>query len=227
MTDPKTGRLLSKDGSALITDEVYNTLISSLGAVLSVVGTLFLLHRAISVGLPWHLVGFSVYGLGLIGMFTASALHHGINASPETEHLLRQLDYYAIFVMIAGSFTPFCLILLRNRLGWFVLGLVWVITVVGIAIKALRPHAPRWFITSLYLAMGWLGVLIAKPIYEAIHWQGLAAMMLGGIFFTVGAVIYLLEKPNPSPGRFGFHEIWHCCVFAGAASHFYIMSCCL
>lgn len=222
-----TKPLLSKDGSVHITDEVYNTIISGLGAVLSTIGVAFLIHRAWTEEQPWALLGFSIYGFGLINMFVCSALHHGVDGSPKTNHHLRQLDYFAIFVMIAGTFTPFCLILLRNLLGWIVLGVIWALAVAGIAFKAFYPHAPRWLLLSLFIGMGWLGLLIAKPISLAIHWQGLSAMLLGGVFFTAGGVIYGLEKPNPFPGKFGFHEIWHCFVLAGAASHFYIMYCCL
>ena len=227
MHEPKTGQLLSKDGSIHVTDEFYNTLISSLGAVLSVIGVVLLVSRAHGLGNSWAVLGFSVYGMGLINVFTSSALHHGVNGSPRTNHLLRQFDYFAIFIMIAGTFTPFCLIFLKNSLGWTVLGLVWSVAFIGITLKALYPLIPKWFLLSLYIGMGWLGLLIAKPVYQAIHWQGLVAFFLGGIFFTGGGLIYGLEKPNPFPGKFGFHEIWHCLVLAGAASHFYIMVRCI
>ena len=221
MGAPKPSRLLSKDGSVQITDEICNTLISSLGAALSAIGSAVLVYRAWAAGDFRQLLGFSIYGLGLTAMFAASALHHGVNGSPRTNHLLRQFDYYAIFIMIAGSFTPFCLILLRDR--WFVLGLVWALAITGIIVKALFPHVSRWVMLSIYIGMGWLGLLIAGPIYRAIPWQGFLMFLLGGLFFTVGGVIYGIEKPNPIPGRFGFHEIWHSFVLAGAASHFYVI----
>ena len=227
MHEPKTGRLLSKDGSTHVTDEFYNTLISGLGTALALIGSLLLIHKAQMTGQVWHVVAFSVYGFGATNMFLSSTLHHGVNGSPETNHLLRQLDYFAIFIMIAGTFTPFCLILLRNSLGWNVLGIVWALAVIGIVLKAAYPHAPRWLMLSLYIGMGWLGLVIAKPMYQAIHWQGLSALLLGGFFFTVGGLIYGLEKPNPFAGKFGFHEIWHGFVLAGTASHFYIMYRCL
>ncbi|EKD42326.1 MAG: hypothetical protein ACD_73C00201G0002 [uncultured bacterium] len=227
MLDSNAKPRLSKDGSTIVTDEIYNTLISSMGAILSVIGVALLVYRAQSNGNFWSVLGLSVYGFALINMFTSSALHHGINGSPQTNHILRQLDYFAIFIMIAGTFTPFCLIFIRNFVGWSVLGLVWSIGVIGIFIKAIYPNIPRWLLTSIYIGMGWLGILIAKPVYQAIHWRGLSAFLLGGILFTIGGVIYALEKPNPVPGKFCFHEIWHCFVLAGAASHFYMMYACL
>lgn len=214
-------RRLSKDGSVHVTDEFYNTAISSFGALVSLIGITFLVFKARQLNLYWHAWGFLVYGFGLVLMFLSSALHHGINGSPRTDFHLRQLDYYAIFVMIAGTFTPFCLVLMRNSFGNTILTLVWTLAVLGIFLKIIFPHIHRYYLTGIYIFMGWLGVLLIKPMYEALHIHGLTIFFLGGIFFTVGGAIYALEKPNPFPGRFGFHEIWHCFVFAGAASHFY------
>lgn len=227
MQNPKIPQLLSKDGSIHITDEVYNTLLSSVGALLFIIGVTALVYRSYKIGNFWAVVGFSVYGFGVISTFITSALHHGVNGSPKTNHLLRQLDYYAIFLMIAGSFTPFCLIHLRNGLGWTVLGLIWGLAILGITLKALYPHISKWFLLSLYIGMGWLAMVIAKPIFQVIHWEGMFGILLGGFFFTAGGLIFGLEKPNPFPGKFGFHEIWHCFVLAGAASHFYVMYWCV
>ncbi len=124
--------------------------------------------------------------------------------------------------MIAGSFTPICLILFRNTLGWSVLTLVWTLSILGIFLKMFFPHLPKWLSTALYIGMGWMGILLAKPIYEILP-QILIPLIAGGLFFTVGAVIFFLEKPNPLPGKFGFHEIWHLFVLAGAVSHYFIM----
>lgn len=214
--------LLSKDGSVHITDEFYNTLISSVGAVLSVIGVILLMKQSWASGRPGSVLAFSIYGFGLVNMFLWSALHHGVDGSPRTNHWLRQMDYFAISVMIAGTFTPFCVILLRNSMGWTVLGVVWALAAATILIKAAYPEAPRWLLTSLYIGMGWLGLAIVSPIYRH-NPTGLGVVVLGGLFFTVGGVIYGSEKPNPFPGRFGFHEIWHLLVLAGAASHFFVM----
>lgn len=214
---------LSKDKSIHVTDEVYNTVISGFGAFLSVIGCAFLLYRAQAYGETVVTISFLIYSIGLVNMFLSSALHHGVNGSEKVNHALRQFDYFAIFIMIAGTFTPFCLILLDTLLSKWVLGIVWTIAIGGIALKALFPHAPKWLTLSLYLGMGWLSVLVAKPIFFALSWQGVTALVTGGLLFTVGGFIYGLERPNPFPGKFGFHEIWHCFVLAGAGSHFYVM----
>lgn len=218
---------LSKDGSIRVTDEVYNTRISGLGAVLAVFGVAYLLWRSHAMASQVRVLSFAVYGIGVLSVFVTSALHHGVNGSPRTNHILRQLDYCAIFLMIAGTFTPFSLLLVGGRLGSDVLALVWALAVAGIASKLLYPGMPKWVTLAMTLGMGWLALLVVKPIYTAIHLQGLVGLIAGGAFFSVGGLIYGLEKPNPFPGTFGFHEIWHCCVLAGAASHFYLLTLCL
>jgi hemolysin III len=214
---------LSKDGSVHVTDEVYNTVISALGAVLAVIGTGHLLWRSYLIGSAVHVVSFLVYGLGVLSVFVTSALHHGVNGSPRTNWILRQLDYFAIFLMIAGTFTPICLLFVKSPLGVHVLQLVWALAVASIASKAIYPALPKWVTLAMALGMGWLGVLLLQPVYASIHLSGVLALAAGGVFFTGGGLIFGLERPNPVPGKFGFHEIWHCCVLAGAASHFSIM----
>ncbi|MDO8526108.1 MAG: hemolysin III family protein [Deltaproteobacteria bacterium] len=217
-------RRLSKDGSTHVTDEVFNTCSSGIGAVLAVIGVTLLLYQAWAMHKPWHFLGFAVYGFGLISLFTLSALHHGINGSPKTEHTLRQLDYFAIFLMIAGSATPFCTILLRDTLsGRVVLVVLWTLSIIGILIKGFFPNIPKWFTTGLYLGMGWVGVTVFYPAYQMINWKADLLLAIGGLAYTGGAVLYYLEKPNPFPGKFGFHEIWHLCVLTGAATHFCVM----
>ncbi len=215
-------RKLSKDGSIHVTDEFYNSLISGFGAFLALIGSYLLISHSLQQHKFWHLIGFTIYGLALFNLFITSALHHGVNASEKTEALLRRLDYYAIFLMIAGSFTPVCLILFRNTLGWSILSLVWAASLFGIFLQMYFPDLPKWISLSLYIGIGWLGVLLAKPIYLLLP-QVLYLLIGGGLFFTFGSVIYFFEKPNPFPGKFGFHEIWHLFVLAGATTHYFIM----
>jgi hemolysin III len=217
---------LSKDGSVHVTDEFYNTWISSLGAVLTALGTAQLLWRSSVAGSRLHFLCFAIYGGGVLSVFVTSALHHGVNGSPRTNHWLRQLDYCAVFLMIAGTFTPFCALLVKGTLGTLTLALIWSLALLGIATKLLYPGLPKPVTVAIAIAMGWLALIIAAPIYQAIHLQGLAGLVLGGLFFTAGGIIFVVEKPNPLPGRFGFHEIWHCCVVAGAASHYFVMHLC-
>lgn len=203
------------------TEDIWSASIAALGFLLSGVGIVSLLLQAGQHS--WHLIGFSVYGFGLLSMFATSALHHGVDGSERLTHLFHQLDYYAISIMIAGTFTPFCLIMMRDPLGWTIFGLIWGLAFLGILLKATMPHAPKWLTTGIFLGMGWLGVAIAYRLFQLIGWPGLSCLMIGGLFYTAGAMIFFFEKPNPFPGRFGFHELWHLFVLGGAASHFYLM----
>lgn len=223
MTKGKPLRERSKDGSIHVTDEFYNTLISATAALFSLVGVIYLIYQSSSADKFWHVVSFSAYGFGILSVFISSALHHGVNSTEKVEHFLRQLDYFAISIMIAGTFTPFCLILLRESIGWKVFYTIWALAILGIVIYAFFPKVPKWITTGLFLLMGWLGVMIAQPVYIILHWEGVSWLVYGGIVYTVGALIYFFEKPNPFPGRFGFHEIWHLFVVGGAACHFYPM----
>lgn len=223
MRQRRLQRARSKDGSRHVTDEIFNTCSSGAGALLAAIGAGALIWQAWQAGKPWHVVGFSVYGLFLVHLFVSSALHHGIDGSEQTEHRLRQWDYFSIFLMIAGTMTPFCVILLRSPLGWASLTLIWMVAIVGIYLKARQPDLPKWLTTTLYVSMGWFAVIIFYPVYLALGTGALFWLGLGGIFYTGGSALYLCEWPNLIPQRFGFHEIWHLCVLAGAASHFYVM----
>ena len=218
---------LSKDGSIHVTDEVWNTAISSFGALLTVIGVGWLMWQAGTHGNTTAALAFAVYGLGTLSVFVTSALHHGVDGSARTNHALRQLDYFAIFLMIAGTFTPFCLLLVPRPLGIPVLTLVWLLAGLGIASKAIWPGLPKWATLAMTIGMGWTALLIVPPVYARLQLSGLVAVGCGGLFFTFGGMIFGFETPNPVPGRFGFHEIWHCCVLAGATCHFAAMCMCI
>lgn len=213
---------LAKDGSKHVTDEFYNTLTSASGALFFLVSTIFLVRSAMISDDPWRVWSFAIYGGSACCLFAISAIHHAVDGSPKTNLLLLRMDYCGIYLMIAGSATPFCLILIRNTFGWIVLGLFWFLALIGILIASIFPVLPRWVSICIYIGISWLGLLILNPIYQHIG-SGLVLMLLGGMFYTVGAVLYFLQIPNPKPGRFGFHELWHLFVLAGALSHFVMM----
>ena len=216
-------RSTSKDGSRHVTDEKINTCTHLASAVFAVLAASILLVQAGIAGKPWHIVGFSIYGASLVLMFMASALHHGINASPPIEAFLKLFDYSAVFLLIGGTITPVCLALIRGPVGWCIFGTAWTVAAAGIAARTTFPNMPKFVTNTLYLAMGWLGLFTAWPVYRATSWPGLTVLAVGGIFYSIGAIIYAVEEPNPVPGRFGFHEIWHVFVILGALSHFIFM----
>ncbi|KAL7457798.1 hypothetical protein ACHAWC_009392 [Mediolabrus comicus] len=217
-------RLLSRDNSSHVTDEVFNSLSHLSACMLSILGTTLLI--ASSGGNAWKIVSFSIYGASLINLFGCSTLHHAINSSPEVEARLRMLDYLAIYPLIAGTFTPFCLVFLHNSvIGWSFFGVAWFLSFIGMALTAkFGPELiPKWMSMTMYITIGWLGAFLAVYIIPNIGFGGLVVFIIGGICYTVGGYIYTTEQPNPFPGKFGFHEIWHCFVILGAFFHFAVM----
>ena len=217
-------RTRSKDHSPHVTDERFNTASHLVGAVFALLGGAWLIVDSSFAGAPWHIVGHSIYAATLVGLFLSSTLHHGIDASPVVEERLRTLDYAVIYLLIAGTMTPIGIVLLGTPLAWTVVGVAWFMGLASLALRVAWPKLPKWVSGTLYGAQGALGVALAWPVYLATGLPGVALLALGGAFYTLGSVIFTVEKPNPVPGRFGFHEIWHVFVLAGAATHFVFMA---
>ena len=204
--------------------EPVNSLTHLLGALLALGGGVVLL--VLAAGDPWKTVAFAVYSLSLVLLFTASTLLHALPVGERLQKRLRIFDHAAIFLLIAGSYTPLTLITLRDEFpgwGWSLFGVAWGFAVLGVVFKLFWIGAPRLFSTGLYLLMGWLALVGIVPLVRALPPTGLLWLALGGAFYSVGAVIYGLKRPDPFPGRFGYHEIWHLFVLAGAASHYMLM----
>lgn len=194
------------------------------GALLSIVGLVLLVLKAVNYGDIRHVVSFSIFGASLILLYTASALYHLLPLSPKGILFLRRIDHMMIFVLIAGTYTPVCLIPLQGGWGYSLLVGVWLLAVVGMVLKIFWMGAPRWISTLLYVVMGWLVVVAFWPLLQTLPLGGLIWMALGGLFYTVGAVFYGTKwPPNLIPGWFGFHEVFHLFVMAGSFSHFWLM----
>lgn len=201
--------------------EPINGLTHLAGALLSIVGLILLLTDVISSGSANHIVAFSIFGLSMFLLYTASTLYHSLKVKEKTIALLQKLDHSMIYVLIAGSYTPICLIVLEDPWSWFVFISVWSVALAGVVKKFFWVSAPGWLSLLLYLTMGWMGVLLFPILLEKLPLAFLVWIVAGGIAYTLGAVIYGMEKPDPLPGRFGFHEIWHLFVLAGTFSHFW------
>jgi hemolysin III len=166
----------------------------------------------------------ALYGVTLVLLFSASATYHLAVTGPRALVFLRKLDHSAIYLLIAGTYTPICLHYFTGfwRLG--ILGVIWSLALAGIAVKLLIIRAPRWVTAGIYLLMGWLAIAGIREIVARLPTGALVWLLLGGLFFTGGAVIYIRKRPNPWPGVFGFHEIWHIFVILGAFSHYLVMA---
>ena len=183
------------------------------------VGLIVLLATAASTGRLDQLVAFGIFGLSLVALYLASSLYHLLPLSPVGVARLRKLDHMAIFVLIAGTYTPFCLLALDD--GWGLLALVWSLALCGVLLKLFWMGAPRWLSVALYLGMGWVAVIAAPTLLRAVPAGGMIWVLAGGLTYSAGALVYGLKRPHPLPGVFGFHELWHLFVLAGSACHFW------
>lgn len=203
--------------------EPFNGISHMAGVLLSLAGLLFLL--AVSLGKPWHLVSFAIYGLSMVSLYTASTLYHSLPVGPRQVQKLLMWDQVAIYLLIAGTYTPLCLVPLRGPWGWSLLGVVWAIAATGIAMRVAWKKQPHWLPVVLYLVMGWLSVIVLRPLGSALPSAAMAWLFAGGMTYTVGAAVFALERPRLWPGVFSSHELWHVFVLGGSACHFVLMSC--
>lgn len=205
--------------------EPVNALTHSVGAVLSVIGLLVLLAVAIGHDSARQVVAFSIFGGSLVAMYSASAFYHSFRLSERGIAHLRRIDHVMIYVLIAGTYTPVCLLLLRGRLGLGLLIAVWALAAIGTVQKIAWMHAPTWLSTGLYLGMGWIGVLMVRPLLAAAPPGFFLWLLAGGLFYSLGAVLFAMEWPRATTGAqpriFGSHEIWHLFVMAGSFSHYW------
>jgi hemolysin III len=199
--------------------EPDNGLTHLAGALLALAALVVLVRLGLAAGTPRHLVAFAVFGLSLVGLYTASALYHALPVGPAALDRLLRLDCAMVFVLIAGSYTPFCLVALRGAWRWGLLALVWGLAFLGVVLKLRRMDAPHWFSTGIYVALGWLALPAAPLFVAAVPAGALRWLLLGGVVYTVGAVIFALERPRLRPGVFGAHALWHLLVIVGSACH--------
>ena len=163
-------------------------------------------------------IALSVYALSLIGLFGASALYHRINwRSMTARDWMRRLDHSMIFVLIAGSYTPFAMLVLHGPLAIVILVAVWAGALLGLAFNLLWSDAPNWLHATLYVSVGWMAVAALPQLGDAIGLAGMTLLGLGGVLYTLGAVVYAVRRPDPVPAVFGYHEIFHTLVIAAAA----------
>ncbi|MEE0418985.1 MAG: hemolysin III family protein [Lachnospiraceae bacterium] len=172
-----------------------------------------------------HLLSLAIFIASMILLYAASTIYHSLNLSEKANRILRKIDHMMIFVLIAGSYTPICLIVLNNTTGRLLCALVWGIAIVGIVVKACWITCPKWFSSVLYIGMGWICVLAFTQIVNALSPAAFGWLLAGGIIYTVGGVIYALKLPifNSRHSAFGSHEIFHLFVMGGSICHFILM----
>lgn len=196
-------------------EEIANAVTHGVAALLSIAGLAVLVAFAVLYsGSPKVVAAVSIFGASMVFLYTASTLYHSI-PNPRAKKVLQYLDHSMIYVLIAGSYTPFCLITLQGYTGIALLCAVWLITIAGISLQAVLLHKADWINCLLYLSMGWLAVFVIDPLVSTLDSTGLALLVAGGLAYTVGVVFYIFERIPFS------HAIWHTFVFAGTTLQFF------
>ncbi|QKE41547.1 MAG: hemolysin III family protein [Ferrovum myxofaciens] len=193
--------------------ERFNALTHLVGAILAVIGVIVLIVLAALGGDPWKVVSASIYGVTLVLLYSFSVLYHSLHGRAKI--FLRKLDHHSIYWLIAGSYTPFCLVTLRGPWGWSLFGVVWGLAVFG-GLQELRPQSEaRTLSLWIYVLMGWLVLVALVPLERALGPAGFAWLVAGGLFYTIGIIFYMLDTRLSHA-----HGIWHLFVMAGSAAHY-------
>lgn len=198
--------------------EPVNSLTHWGGAILAVIGLIALLIVGWST--PAKLISLVVYGVSLIFLFSASATYHMVQVKDKALEIFRKIDHSAIYVLIAGTYTPFCVNALTGFWKWGMLTVIWSLAVIGIVVKIFYIRAPRWLNAGIYIVMGWLVLAVIGQIVANLSPWVLTWLIVGGVTYTLGAVVYMTKMFNFKPGVFGFHEVWHIFVLLAALFHF-------
>ncbi|MFZ2537601.1 MAG: hemolysin III family protein [Oscillospiraceae bacterium] len=195
-------------------EELLNSISHGVGALLAIAGSAVLIVWAVFFSDAWGIVGASIYGFTLILLYTMSTLYHALT-NDRAKKVFRALDHSTIYLLIAGTYTPYALVTIRGTMGWVVFGIVWGSAVVGITLNAISVERYKKISLALYLVSGWAAVIAMKPIVDNLATNGLLLMLLGGLFYTGGIVFYVMKKHKY------FHGIWHFFVLAGSICHYF------
>jgi len=196
--------------------ERFNGITHFVGAALALAGLAVLVVFAVLQGDIWKIVSFSIYGISLFLLYTLSTLYHSLRG--RAKQIFMKLDHVAIYLLIAGTYTPLTLVTLQGAWGWSLFGIVWGLAIIGIVVDILHRQGSRSIQMAIYLLMGWLIVVALYPLFKVMPTGGLVLLMLGGLFYTGGIVFYVLDERIKHA-----HGIWHLFVLAGSISHYLIM----
>ncbi|WP_226086990.1 PAQR family membrane homeostasis protein TrhA [Mesobacillus sp. S13] len=201
--------------------EPINGLTHLAGALLSFAGLLALVIKAsIKTGSALAITSVTIFGISMILLYTASATYHMVISKDSVIAFLRKIDHSMIFVLIAGTYTPFCLISLNGVTGWTLFGIITFAALCGILFKMIWFRSPRWLSTSIYIVMGWMVIFVVSPLSSVLSKGGISLLVIGGIMYTIGGVIYALKPDFLRSKHLGFHEIFHIFIMLGSTAHF-------
>ncbi|MBR08405.1 MAG: hemolysin D [Rickettsiales bacterium] len=194
-------------------EEIMNVITHLVGLILSVAGLALLVTFASLYGTVWHIVSFSIFGATLVLLYLASTLYHAAR-SKQLRRRLNIFDHSAIYLLIAGTYTPFCLVALNGWVGWTLFGVTWGLAVAGVVLKVFFTGRYNLLSTIGYVAMGWIAIVAAKPLYQELNDGALLFLLIGGVSYTIGAVFYMIDKIKFN------HAIFHLWVLLGSIAHF-------
>jgi len=198
--------------------EPVNSLTHWGGAILALAGLVALL--VVSWGTPAKVISLVIYGVSLIFLFSASATYHMVRVKDRALEIFRKIDHSAIYFLIAGTYTPFCVNAFTGFWKWGMLTIIWSLAIIGIGVKVFFIRAPRWLNAGIYIVMGWLCIGASGQLLTALPAWVLTWLIIGGVIYTLGAIVYMTKIFNFVPGVFGFHEVWHIFVLLAAIAHF-------
>jgi hemolysin III len=210
--------------SAHDSNEYFNAISHLIGAILSISALAVLVTLAAMGHKPAHIIGFAIYGTSLFLSFLFSCLLHFFLLFGKYLRVFGILDHNAIYILIAGTYTPFCLTIFSGTTGWVLFGTIWSLAVFFITLKSIFFTRISALLSNVsFLLMGWIVIFLIEPIYKQLGLEAMSLLIAGGLFYTVGALIFANGKPNPFPPYFGNHEIWHICVLVGNTFMFLVM----
>ncbi len=204
-------------------NEPISSLTHFIGALLSIAGLVLLILFASKYGNVWHIVAFSIFGSSLILLYFASTLYHLIPADKKIKSVFRRIDHSMIYILIAGTYTPVCLIALRGGWRWSLFGVIWGLAIMGVVYKITTKKISGWIPVIFYILMGWLVLIAFLPLVRALPIKGILWLVMGGVFYTIGTIFFWLDNILPKKKWFGMHEVFHLFVIAGSFSHFWLM----
>lgn len=202
----------------------WSAITHGVGAVLALAGTVYLAVQSVLMGKWGHLAVFLIYGLSMVCLYTASTLYHCVNTTRSKRIALRKYDHCSIYLLIAGSYTPVCLTVLWGAGGLPLFIAIWGLALAGVVLTIAKLDIPRWLTSVIYLVMGWLALFAIVPLSQRMAGLGMFWLILGGVLYTVGGVLYAVKWPGRNNPRFGCHEIFHVFILLGSIAHFMMMA---
>ncbi|RTE85889.1 MULTISPECIES: hemolysin III family protein [Gammaproteobacteria] len=197
-----------------LAEEIANSVSHGVGALLSIAGLVVMVVMSVAYGDVWTVVSTSIYGASLVLLYTASTLYHAIT-NERAKHVFRLMDHSMIFILIAGTYTPFLLVNLRGPWGWSLFGVIWGIAIGGVFLETMKKKRVKWLSVSLYLGLGWMALIAMKPMLANVNATGLLLLLAGGLCYSFGVIFYVKKQ------IVHHHAIWHMFVLSASVLHFF------